>query len=90
LLCHLLQTNIERRRVTPARQVERHGIVGHPTDRDQRSFGGRASASDRAFWFLGPARYESHEGERPIAITWKLEQRLPADLFTEFVAAAAA
>jgi len=32
----------------------------------------------------------SHEGERPIAITWKLEQRLPADLFTEFVAAAVA
>lgn len=50
----------------------------------------RVSASDRAFWFLGPARYMSHEGERPIAITWKLEHRLPADLFTEFAAAAVA
>jgi superfamily II DNA or RNA helicase/HKD family nuclease len=50
----------------------------------------RVSASDRAFWFLGPARYVSHEGERPIAITWKLQHRLPADLFTEFAAAAVA
>ena len=50
----------------------------------------RVSASDRAFWFLGPATYVSHEGERPIAITWKLDHRLPADLFTEFAAAAVA
>ncbi len=50
----------------------------------------RVSASDRAFWFLGPATYVSHEGERPIAITWKLEHRLPADLFAEFAAAAVA
>ena len=50
----------------------------------------RVSASDRAFWFLGPATYVSHEGERPIAITWKLKHRLPADLFTEFAAAAVA
>ncbi len=50
----------------------------------------RVSASDRAFWFVGPATYVTHEGERPIAITWKLERRLPADLFTEFAAAAVA
>jgi superfamily II DNA or RNA helicase/HKD family nuclease len=46
----------------------------------------RVSAGDRAFWFLGPATYVSHEGERPIAITWRLEHRLPPDLFTEFAA----
>jgi superfamily II DNA or RNA helicase/HKD family nuclease len=50
----------------------------------------RVSADDRAFWFLGPATYVGHEGERPIAITWKLGHRLPADLFTEFAAAAVA
>jgi superfamily II DNA or RNA helicase/HKD family nuclease len=50
----------------------------------------RVSATDRAFWFLGPATYVSHEGERPIAITWKLEHRLPADLYSEFAAAAVA
>ena len=49
----------------------------------------RERADDRAFWFLGPARYVSHEGERPMAITWRLEQALPADLYAEFAAAVA-
>jgi superfamily II DNA or RNA helicase/HKD family nuclease len=49
----------------------------------------RISASDRAFWCLGPATYVSHEGERPIAVTWRLRHRLPGDLFAEFAAAVA-
>ena len=49
----------------------------------------RERADDRAFWFLGPARYVSHEGERPMAITWRLDQALPADLYAEFAAAVA-
>ena len=32
----------------------------------------RLRADDRALWCLGPATYVSHEGERPIAITWRL------------------
>lgn len=48
------------------------------------------AASDRAFWFLGPARYVRHEGERPMAITWRLEVALPGDLYAEFSAAAVA
>ena len=35
----------------------------------------------QAFTCLGPAEYVSHEGDRPIAITWKLRHRLSADLF---------
>jgi superfamily II DNA or RNA helicase/HKD family nuclease len=50
----------------------------------------RLRADDRSFWCLGPATYVSHEGERPIAITWRLQHRLPADLFTQFAAAAVA
>ena len=50
----------------------------------------RLSTSDRAFWCLGPATYVSHEGERPIAITWRLHHKLPGDLFAEFAAAVAA
>ena len=49
----------------------------------------RERADDRAFWFLGPARYVSHEGERPMAITWRLDQALPVDLYAEFAAAVA-
>jgi len=41
-----------------------------------------------AYWFLGPGRYVRHVGERPMAITWRLEVPLPGDLFTEFRAVA--
>lgn len=33
--------------------------------------------------FLGPATYVSHQGERPIAITWRLDGAMPADLYTD-------
>ncbi|MEV4640401.1 DUF3427 domain-containing protein [Actinoplanes sp. NPDC049548] len=49
----------------------------------------RTRADDRAFWFLGPARYVRHEGERPMAVTWKLETPLSGDLFAAFAAAVA-
>ena len=49
----------------------------------------RLRTTDRAFWSLGPASYVSHEGDRPIAFVWKLERRLPAELYTSFAAAAA-
>ena len=32
----------------------------------------RMTTDDRAFWLLGTATHVSHEGERPMAITWKL------------------
>ena len=33
------------------------------------------------YLFVGPATYVSHEGDRPIAITWRLEHALPTDFF---------
>ncbi|WP_420453161.1 DUF3427 domain-containing protein [Ilumatobacter sp.] len=51
---------------------------------------GRLRADERSYWCLGPATYVSHEGDRPIAITWRLHHRLPGDIFTEFAAAAVA
>ena len=50
----------------------------------------RLTPDERAFWFLGPATYVSHEGERPMAITWKLAHPLPGDLYADFAAAAVA
>lgn len=47
----------------------------------------RLTTDDRAFWLLGPATYVSHEGERPMAITWRLEHSLPGDLYAQFAAA---
>jgi superfamily II DNA or RNA helicase len=49
----------------------------------------RLRTDDRAFWCLGPARYVRHERERPIAFVWRLEHRLPGDLYAEFAAAVA-
>lgn len=49
----------------------------------------RERVDERAFWFLGPARYISHKGERPMAITWKLDVPLPGDLYAAFAAAVA-
>jgi superfamily II DNA or RNA helicase/HKD family nuclease len=49
----------------------------------------RARADDRAFWFLGPASYVGHEGEKPMAVTWRLQTPLSGDLFASFAAAIA-
>jgi len=49
----------------------------------------RLRSDDRAFWFLGPASYVRHEGELPMAITWRLHHPLPGDLFVSFAAAVA-
>jgi superfamily II DNA or RNA helicase/HKD family nuclease len=49
----------------------------------------RLRADDRSFWFLGPATYRSHIGERPMAITWELEHALSGDLYQVFAAAVA-
>jgi hypothetical protein len=49
----------------------------------------RENTDQRAFWFLGPATYVSHESERPMGITWELDMPLPGDLFSIFAAAVA-
>ena len=49
----------------------------------------RHHSDDRAFWFLGPATYVRHEGERPMSITWRLLTPLPGDLYASFAAAVA-
>ena len=33
------------------------------------------------YLFLGPAHYVSHQGDRPIALTWQLELPMPTDFF---------
>ena len=38
----------------------------------------RLRSEDRAFYFLGPARYVKHDGELPMAVTWRLERGLPS------------
>lgn len=40
------------------------------------------------YLFLGPGRHVSHEGDRPIAITWELSHPLPTDFFAAATVAA--
>ncbi len=54
--------------------------------RERKSDGAGNTA---AFFCLGLADYVSHQGERPIAITWQLRNPLPGDRFAAFRAAVA-
>lgn len=40
------------------------------------------------YLFLGPATYVTHQGEKPIAITWKLDQAMPIDFYNTAAVAA--
>ncbi len=40
------------------------------------------------YLFLGPARYVSHVGERPIAIRWRLKHPMPSEFFNSATVAA--
>ena len=42
------------------------------------------TTSDDPFAYLGPVLYEGHKGDRPIAITWRLEHAMPAGLFERY------
>jgi superfamily II DNA or RNA helicase/HKD family nuclease len=45
--------------------------------REQR----RGELGTAPFYFLGPVDYVSHEGERPVAFTWRLRTPMPEELF---------
>ncbi len=64
---------------TGQRYIE-HAERGHTIlllGREHKSHHGLA----QPYFFLGPARYVTHTGSRPMSITWRLEHPLPARLF---------
>jgi len=70
--------------------------AGSPTGRRYRGLGEASTQlffvrlkPSAPYWFIGPATYVSHVGERPMAITWRLDTSLPGDLFAQFAAAVA-
>lgn len=63
--------------------------IHHREQGDSIALFARETSDDRAFWCLGKAHYVAHEGERPMAIKWRLEKHLPGDLYSAFVAAVA-
>ncbi|MGZ4707953.1 MAG: DUF3427 domain-containing protein, partial [Acidimicrobiales bacterium] len=73
------------------REDSRTGLRYRHHERDGRAIllFTRLRSDDRAFWFLGPATYRGHVGEKPMAITWELDVPLPGDLYAAFAAAVA-
>ena len=49
-----------------------------------------ASGLTSPYWNLGLVDYLSHQGERPMGITWRLRVPTPEDLFVETAAVVAA
>ncbi|TCO32885.1 superfamily II DNA or RNA helicase [Kribbella steppae] len=41
----------------------------------------RTDLGTSPYLFLGPAAYTTHTGDRPIAITWKLDHAMPTEMF---------
>jgi hypothetical protein len=83
-LIHWESQGVTRENSRTGRRYRHHASMG-----SEVLLFARVSTEDRAFWFLGPVTYVSHKGERPMAITWRLEHRLPGDLFARFAAAVA-
>lgn len=46
----------------------------------------RMTPRERDFWFLGDATYQSHEGSNPMAVVWRLDHPIPADLYPDLAA----
>jgi len=83
-LIHWESQSVVREESPTGRRYQRHAERGSSV-----MLFARQNVDERAFWFLGPATYVRHEGERPMAITWQLEHALPGDLFAAFAAAVA-
>jgi superfamily II DNA or RNA helicase len=83
-LIHWESQSITRADSDSGRRYQRHEAQGSSV-----MLFARLRSDDRAFWFLGPARYVKHEGELPMAVTWRLDHSLPGDLFAQFAAAVA-
>ena len=68
---------------------ERDAPLGPSLHRERRRTAGRSTCScapipTPPIAFLGPVTYESHTGDRPIAITWRLANPMPAVLYERY------
>jgi len=79
----------ESQSVTRAESETGLRYQGHVEQGSAMMLFARLRSDERAFYFLGPAAYVKHEGELPMAVTWRLARALPGDLFAVFAAAVA-
>ncbi len=81
-LIHWESQSVTRADSDTGRRYQHHAALGSSV-----MLFARLRADDRAFWFLGPATYVSHDSELPMAITWRLHRPLPGDLYAKLRAA---
>jgi hypothetical protein len=68
------QSERGQRYIHHAQRGSRVMLLVRPSNKD-------AWSRTQPFTFLGPATYVSHTGERPMAITWRLNRAMPMDVF---------
>jgi hypothetical protein len=83
-LIHWESQSVTREDSETGLRYQRHEALGH-----RIVLFARLNTSDRSFYCLGSATYVSHVGEQPMAVTWRLHDPLPGDLFQAFAAAVA-
>jgi hypothetical protein len=83
-LIHWESQGVTRAMSGPGRRYVNHETLGSTI-----LLFARPNTTERSFWFLGSASYVSHEGERPMSITWRLHTPLPEGLYNEMAAAVA-
>jgi superfamily II DNA or RNA helicase len=83
-LIHWESQSVTRAESETGRRYQQHVAMGSNV-----MLFARRRSDERAFYFLGPATYVKHESELPMAITWRLTDSLPGDLFAAFAAAVA-
>jgi len=83
-LIHWQSQSVTRANSPTGLRYQRHASIGSAI-----LLFARLRTDERAFWFLGPATYVSHEHEMPMSIRWRLAVPLPGDLFAAFAAAVA-
>jgi superfamily II DNA or RNA helicase len=59
---------------------EERGTTVHLFVRERKKADGKLGAP--SFCYLGPARYVTHTGDKPMRIHWRLEHAIPLDLFS--------
>ncbi|WP_345047450.1 DUF3427 domain-containing protein [Streptomyces rameus] len=59
-----------------------HGDRGSHVLLFMRRYKSTDIGKSQPWMLLGPATYEHHTGSKPMAITWRLEHELPADVWT--------
>jgi hypothetical protein len=64
------------------RRYQQHAERGSHVLLFMRRYKNNDIGKPQPWMLLGPATYEEHTGSKPMAITWRLEHELPADVWT--------